>query len=72
MLNKAQLIIQLTLIYSDLSPTKTPLSVATETANAIDAYTKTGKITIGTLSSTGTGNLGSPVNSVNTTGGTFE
>lgn len=72
MFNKGQLITLLTLIYSDLSPIKTPSSVATLTGNAIDSFAKTGTITIGTLSSNGTGNLGLPVVSMNTTGGVFE
>lgn len=69
MLKKSQLIIKLTLIYIDLSPTKTPLSVATDTANAIDEFVKSGSIKVGSLSSTGTGNMGIPVSSNNTTGG---
>lgn len=69
MFNKSQLIITLTLIYSDLNPLKTPGSVGTETGNAIDTYSKTGTIQIGSLSSSGTGNLGLPVVSTNTTGG---
>jgi hypothetical protein len=72
MLNKSQLTIKLALIYADLSPTKTALTTAIATANAIDEFTKTGSIKTGTLSSSGTGNLGAPVSSNNTSGGEIE
>lgn len=48
------------------------LQMAVKYADAIKAFYESGSITIGTLSSTGLGNLGLPVNSVNTSGGTFE
>lgn len=47
------------------------LLVAIAQADAIEAYYKSGSIQIGSLASTGTGNMGLPVNSTNTTEGTF-
>lgn len=47
------------------------LQMAIKYADAIEAYYKSGSIQIGSLASTGTGNMGLPVNSTNTTGGTF-
>lgn len=46
--------------------------MATLIANAIDKYSKTLTVKSGTLSSTGTGNMGVPVNSQNTNGGVIE
>jgi hypothetical protein len=46
--------------------------MATLIANAIDKYSKTLTVKSGTLSSTGTGNMGLPVNSQNTNGGVIE
>lgn len=46
--------------------------MATLIANAIDKYSKTLTVKSGTLSSTGTGNTGLPVNSQNTNGGVIE
>ena len=40
-------------------------------ANAIKAFYESGSIQIGSLASNGLGNLGAPVNSTNTNGGTF-
>lgn len=71
-LNKTKLIADLTTYFSDVSPGSTPASKAIGLANILDDYVKTGKITVGTLASTGTGNLGAPVSSVNTSGGSIE
>ena len=46
--------------------------MATLIANAIDKYSKTLTVKSGTLSSTGTRNMGLPVNSQNTNGGVIE
>lgn len=47
------------------------LLVAIAYADAIKAFYESGSIQVGSLSSTGTGNSGLPVNSTNITGGTF-
>ena len=46
--------------------------MATLIGNAIDKYSKTLKVKTGTLTSSGSGNLGVPVISVNQTGGVIE
>ena len=46
--------------------------MATLIGNAIDKYSKTLKVKNGTLTSSGTGNMGAPVTSVNQTGGVIE
>lgn len=46
--------------------------MATLIGNAIDKYSKTLKVKTGTLTSSGTGNMGAPVTSVNQTGGVIE
>lgn len=43
-LNKAQLTTQLIAIFSDLNPAKTPIQVATQIADAIDDYVKSGSV----------------------------
>ena len=72
MLNKAKLITDLTVFFSDLDPTATAATKAVKLAQIIDDYVKTGSIKTGTLQSTGTGNLGAPVSSNNITGGQIE
>lgn len=72
MLNKTKLIADLTVFFSDLDPAATAITKAVKLAAIIDDYVKTGSIKTGTLSSSGTGNLGAPVNSVNETGGQIE
>lgn len=72
MLNKPKLIADLTLFFSDLDPAATAITKAVKLAGIIDDYVKTGSIKAGTLSSTGTGNLGLPVSSQNTSGGQIE
>lgn len=71
-LNKTALKAELVAIFSNLDPTKTPAQVAELMADAIDRFVKTGSIKTGTLSSTGTGNMGLPVDSTNNTGGEIE
>lgn len=71
-LNKSKLITDLTLFFSDLDPTATAITKASKLAEIIDSYVKTGSIKMGTLSSNGTGNLGAPVSSINSTGGEIE
>jgi len=70
-LNKNKLILDLTLFFSDLSPTATAATKAASLATIIDDFVKTGEIAIGSLSSNGSNSAG-PVNSTNTTGGTIE
>ncbi len=72
MLNKTKLIADLTVYFSDLDPAATAITKAVKLAAIIDDYVKTGSIKTGTLSSSGTGNLGAPVSSVNETGGQIE
>lgn len=70
-LNTAQLIIDLTAYFSDVSPGSTPASKAAGLANILEAYIKTGGIKVGTLTSQGVGNLGAPVNSTNNSAGSI-
>jgi hypothetical protein len=44
-LNKPQLVTQLAAIYSNVDPTKTPLMVANQMADAIEAYVKSATVT---------------------------
>lgn len=71
-LNKTKLISDLTLFFSDLDPAATAAIKAAKLATILDDYVKTGSIKTGTLLSTGTGNLGLPVSSNNTSGGQIE
>ena len=66
----AQLVIDL--YNANNSGVNDSLLMAVKYADAIKAFFESGSIKIGTLSSTGTGNLGIPVSSTNTSGGTFE
>lgn len=70
-LDKNKLILDLTLFFSDLSPTATAATKATSLATILDDFVKTGKITIGSLSSNGSNSAG-PVTSANTNGGAIE
>jgi hypothetical protein len=45
MLDKATLITQLTTIFSNLDPNKTPAQVAQDMANAIETFVKSGTVT---------------------------
>lgn len=72
MLNKTKLVADLTVFFSDLDPAATAATKALKLAAIIDGYVKTGSIKTGTLSSSGTGNLGAPVSSNNITGGEIE
>lgn len=71
-LNKGQLTAQLTAFFSDISPTATPTTKAITLANIIDGYIKSAGVKVGSLSSNGTGNLGAPVSSQNTSTGELE
>lgn len=70
--NKTLFVATLTNIFSDLSTSKTAAQKAQEIADAIEDYVKSFSIKTGTLQSQGTGNLGMPVTSQNTTGGVLE
>lgn len=70
-LNTAGLTADLTAYFSDLTG-KTAAVKAAELALIIETYVKTATIKTGTLASTGTGNMGLPVNSTNTNTGTIE
>jgi len=72
MLDTSTLISELTSFFSDVDPVSTPATKAIKLATIIETYVKTGSIATGTLSSTGTGNLGAPVVSLNTTTGMIE
>ena len=71
-LNKSKLIADLTVFFSDLDPSATAATKAVKLAGIIDDYVKTGNIKVGTLQSSGTGNMGLPVSSQNISGGEIE
>lgn len=71
-LDETTLISDLTAFFSDLSPTATAATKAVSLASIIKKFVKTGSIKTGTLSSTGTGNMGLPVDSTNNSGGQIE
>jgi hypothetical protein len=68
--DKATLISDLYTAFNAGSNDSTIMSVLI--GEAIDKYSKTLTVKSGTLSSTGTGNMGLPVNSQNTNGGVIE
>lgn len=68
--DKATLILDLYTAFNAGSNDSTIMSVLI--GEAIDKYSKTLTVKTGTLSSTGTGNLGIPVSSQNTNGGVIE
>lgn len=70
-LNKAQLISDLTSYFNNVDSIATASSKAQGLADILETFVKSGSITVGSLSSTGTGNLGAPVTSTNTTGGSI-
>lgn len=72
MLNDSKLITDLTTYFADLDPTSTPAIKATKLQVILKEYITSGTIKVGTLSSSGTGNMGNPVNSTNTSGGKIE
>ncbi len=71
-LNKTKLIADLTVYFSNLDPAATAITKAVSLAGIIDDFVKTGEIKVGTLTSSGTGNLGAPVSSTNNSGGQIE
>lgn len=71
-LNKTKLISDLTSYFNNVSNTATTSTKAQQLADIIESYVKSGGIKAGTLTSTGTGNMGLPVTSNNTTTGTIE
>lgn len=71
-LDKSKLTSDLTLFFSDLDPAATAATKAAKLATIIDSFVKTGSIKPNTLQSTGTGNMGLPVNSNNISGGEIE
>lgn len=70
MANKAQLIADLLALFQAGSNDSNTMAIGF--AEAIDKYSKSLKVKTGTLTSTGTGNLGLPVSSQNNNGGIIE
>lgn len=72
MLDDGSFLAAMTAYFADLDPASTAATKAAKFCPIIKDYIKSASIKAGTLSSSGTGNLGAPVNSVNETGGQIE
>jgi hypothetical protein len=69
--DKATLISDLTTFFNDTANTSTPSSKAQDFADLMEKWVKTFSLQASSLTSSGTGNLGAPVVSTNSNGGTL-
>lgn len=72
MLDDGAFLTAMTAFFADLDPASTAATKAAKFCPIIKDYIKSASIKAGTLSSTGTGNLGAPVSSNNINGGEIE